>query len=107
MDATGKDMKRDGGLGILPASDKDAAEQLFSQIEEYGIFVVPTGELESWLKPLGASGHGSASLVDAFQHLGEDPASADYVVPADDDVWRFVSRVKRWLVDPNHRGIPA
>lgn len=107
MDATGLDMKRQGGLAILQGSDREAAEQLLNQLKEYGVFAVPTGELESWLKPLGASGHGPAWLVEVFQRMGEDPATAGYVLPTDDDVWRFLSSIKTWLVEPNRRGIPS
>ena len=107
MDATGLDMKRHGGIAILPATDREAAEQLLKQVEEYGIFMVPTGELESWLKPLGATGHGPAWLVDIFQKMGEDPTAGGYVFPKDDDVWRFIASIKGWLVDPNRRGIPT
>lgn len=107
MEATGKDMKRHGGIAVLAAPDREAAEQLLKQLEEYGIFVVPTGELESWLKPLGASGHGPGWLVDVFQKMGEDPASPTYVMPNDDDVWRFMATVKGWLNDPSRRGIPT
>ena len=92
---------------ILAGPEREAAEQLLKQLEEYGIFVVPTGELESWLKPLGASGHGPGWLVDAFQRMGEDPGSPTYVVPKDDDVWRFMATVKEWLSDPSRRGIPT
>ena len=107
MDATGRDMKRHGGVSILGAADREAAEQLLKQLEEYGVFVVPTGELESWLKPLGASGHGPAWLVDVFQRMGEDPVSASYVMPTDNDVWRFIAALKEWLVEPTRRGIPT
>jgi ABC-type cobalamin/Fe3+-siderophores transport system ATPase subunit len=94
MDATGRDMKRDGGVAILSQTDREAAEQLLKQLEEYGVFVVPTGELESWLRPLGASGHGPTWLVEVFQRMGEDPALASYVLPGDDDVWRFLASIK-------------
>ena len=53
MDGTGKDMKRDGGLGILVGADRQAADDLLKQLREYGVFVVPGGELESWVKGLG------------------------------------------------------
>ncbi len=106
MDATGRDMKRHGGLAILAGAEREAAEQLLKQLEEYGIFIVPTGELESWLRPLGATGHGPAWLVDIFQRMGEDPSSGSYVVPREDDVWRFMASIKEWLVEPNRRGIP-
>lgn len=47
MDATGKDMKREGGLAILSGADKQAAEDLLNQLRQYGIFAIPGGELES------------------------------------------------------------
>ena len=46
MEATGRDMKRDGGVEILHEPDREAAENLLAQLSEYGIFVVPGGELE-------------------------------------------------------------
>lgn len=107
MDATGKDMKRDGGLQILQPADRQAAEDLLAQLRLYGIFVVPGGELESWLKSLGATGHGPSWLIDMFEKMGEDPASPGYVRPSSDDVWGFLGEARKWLVDPNRKGIPS
>lgn len=107
MDATNRDMKRDGGIAILQQEDREAAENLFRQLDDYGMFVVPGGELESWLKALGATGHGPAWLIDMFTRIGEDPDAQAYVRPADDDVWKFMSIVKTWLVNPTRRGIPV
>jgi ABC-type cobalamin/Fe3+-siderophores transport system ATPase subunit len=107
MDATGRNMKRDGGTSILQTADKEAAENLFRQLSDYGMFVVASGELESWLKHLGSTGHGPAWLVDVFTRMGEDPDAVGYVKPADNDVWKFLSEVRAWLVDPNRRGIPV
>lgn len=107
MDATGKDMKRDGGVSVLGAQDRAAAEDLVRHLAEYGVFVVSGGELESWLKPLGATSHGPPWLIQMFEKMGEDAASATYVRPTDGDVWEFIGQVKRWLVNPNRRGIPS
>lgn len=107
MDATGLNMKRDGGIGILQPADREAADNLINQVGDYGIFIVPGGELESWLKALNISGHGPTWLIDIFQRMGIDPDSADYVRPEANDVWLFLSRIKHWLVDPNRRGIPG
>ena len=107
MDKTGRDMKRDGGIGILEVADQEAARNLLEQLAGYGIFVVPHGELEAWLKALCATGHGPNWLIDIFQKMGEDPDDATYIKPGADDVWEFLSRLKAWLVNPNRLGIPA
>lgn len=107
MDATGKDMKRDGGIEVLPATEREAASNLLRQLGDYGIFVVPGGELESWLQNLGSTGHGPSWLISTFESMGEDPAQAAYVRPASDDVWLFISKVKSWLINGNRQGIPA
>jgi predicted ATPase len=106
FDATGKDMKRDGGIDILAPGDREAAKNLFERLSEYGLFVVPRGEIESWLPALGAQGHGPTWLVDIFEKMGEDPESPGYVTPGSGDVWEFLAGVKRWLTNPNRKGIP-
>ena len=76
-------------------------------MSEYGLFVVPGGELESWLKELGAKGHGPPWLIDIFTRMGEDPDGTEYVKPWAGDVWEFMSKIKMWLVEPGRRGIPT
>ena len=44
MDLAGQNMKRHGGISILQPQDREAAENLLSQLTEYGVFVVPGGE---------------------------------------------------------------
>lgn len=106
MDKTGKDMKRDGGISILPKSEKEAAENLLNQLEEYGVFTVPGGELECWLKGLGAKAHGPSWLIDIFERMGEDTESSSFIRPSDNDVWKFMSSLRNWLTNPRKRGIP-
>ncbi len=100
-------MKRDGGIDILGASDREAAINLLSQLAEYGVFIVPGGELESWLKQLGATGHGPSWLIDVFEKMGDDPEALNFVKPSTDDVWAFMQRMKAWLVSANRKGIPS
>lgn len=107
MDATGHNMKRDGGISILKVEDQEAGFNLLNLLAEYGAFVVPGGELESWLKCCGASGHGPSWLIDVFERMGEDPDATSYVRPSQDDVWQFIAQVKVWLVNPTRKGIPA
>jgi len=107
MDATGKDMKIDGGVDILPKSDKEAALILLNQLSEYGVFVVPHGELESWLKHLDAQGHGPSWLINVFEKMGEDPDSPNFLKPSTDDVWMFMQKIQSWLTRPTRKGIPS
>lgn len=107
MDETGRDMKRDGGINILPATDQEAAGNLLMQLANYGIFVVPGGELESWVSELGATGHGPSWLINVFEKMGENPEDTAYLRPSDDDIWKFMSQVRCWLINPSRAGIPS
>lgn len=107
MEASGKDMKREGGIAVLAGSEREAAQNLLSQLAEYGIFVVPGGELESWLRSLGATGHSPGWLISIFEKMGVDPEALGYVKPSRDDVWALIREIRGWLVDPNRKGIPA
>lgn len=103
---TGKNMKRDGGIEILAGSDKEACNNFLEQLKEYGIFVVKNGELESWLKPLGATGHGSGWLINIFELMGENPDIGNYILPSSGDVWDFLGEIKAWMENPSRKGIP-
>ncbi|MFK5948844.1 MAG: AAA family ATPase [Methylococcales bacterium] len=107
LEETGQDMKRHGGIAILDHSDKQAAIDLFDQLDAYGLFTVRHGELEYWLASLGANGHGPSWLIDIFEKMGEDPESSTYLKPTNDDVWVFIGNIKSWLFDPNRKGIPT
>ncbi|WP_293332656.1 ATP-dependent endonuclease [Microcoleus sp. CAWBG58] len=106
FDASGKDMKRVGGVDILCDRDREAVNNLFDKLAEYGIFVVRKGELESWLPNLGATGHGPSWLIAVFEKMGEDPESLDYLKPSNDDVWSFIGEIKKWFTNPTRKGIP-
>jgi hypothetical protein len=107
MDRTGKDMKRAGGVDILDPTDHEAALDLLNHLADYGIFIVPGGELESWVKHLGVSRHGPPWLISVFEKMGEDPNAPGYQRPSDGDVWLFMSRIRDWLTNVNRKGIPV
>jgi hypothetical protein len=102
----GKDFKKKGGINLLDRNAKEAANNAFDRLEEYGLFVIRQGEVESWLKPLGVQGHTPQWLIEVFEKLGDNPSSKGYVKPGNDDVWAFMDRIQKWLLDSNKKGIP-
>lgn len=105
IDANHINIKRNGGVDQLPNQEKEAANNLFEQLEAYGLFTVRKGELESWLPHLNATGHGPSWLIDVFEKMGEDQSSASYLKPEKGDVWDFIKNIKNWIDNPNRLGI--
>jgi len=107
FEATGKDMKRGGGIDLLPPAEKEACQSFFGKLADYGIFVVPSGEVESWLRNVPLNRGKNTWLNTVFEAMGEDPAAKDYVRPSTGDVWDFIGQVARWVRDPGRKGVPA
>lgn len=106
FDAKVIDFKTNGGVNVLDQADKEACNNLFDQLDEYGIFVVRKGELESWLKSLAAtSSHSPDWLIEIFEKLGEDPTAATYIKPTVGDVWDFIAKIKSWFTNKARKGI--
>lgn len=107
FDAKGVNFKTNGGVDVLDMSDKEACNNLFDQLDEYGVFTVRKGELESWLKPLGTTAnHSPEWLIEIFEKLGEDPSSPTYVKPSTGDVWDFIFKIKTWFSNSSRKGTP-
>ncbi|MGO9543914.1 MAG: hypothetical protein ACLPPF_03870 [Rhodomicrobium sp.] len=96
-----------GGLNLLDGSDREAAEDLLDFLDKCGLFTVRRGELENWLETLKVAREKRKWLRQIFEALGDDPASEHYVRPSKGDVWDFIADIKKWLIDPQRKGIPA
>jgi len=101
------EMKRDGGVSVLPEEDQEVANNLFDQLADYGLFTVRNGELEVWLNQLNAAGHGPKWLINIFEKMGESPDDDSYLKPDNDDVWAFIGSIKEWALLPEKKGIPS
>jgi hypothetical protein len=104
---TGKDPVVAGGTSLLSGAAKESAEKFLRDLAEYGIFVVPGGALESWLRSIGGGFPKHEWLEKIFEAMGEDPDSSSYLKPAMGDAWEFLTNVGKWLVDANRKGMPG
>jgi hypothetical protein len=93
---TGRNMKKDGGIQLLEGDERAACQDLFDQLARHGIFVIPNGELESWLTNFGVAGHGPTWLMSMFEKMGNNPEHTDYLKPFDGDVWNFIKNIAQW-----------
>lgn len=96
------DMKK-GGIVGLPAQDREVAHNLLDGLAQYGIFVVPLGELESWLRMLGERPPKHEWVPKVFELMSADPKRFK---PQEGDVWAFIREVAGWIGDPNRTGMP-
>jgi hypothetical protein len=97
---------KERGVAGLQGPDREALEEFLDLLATYGVFAVPVGEVEGWLKGLGVPGKKVAWLIAMLERLGADPADPNYVRPGEGDVWAFLRRIKKWADDPGRKGIP-
>lgn len=102
---TGKDMKRNGGISLLKKGERELVEKFLTDLQEYGIFIVPGGEIESWLKTLECTSHGPNWLIQIFNKIGDDPKQSNYLKPSQGDVWDFLRSINKWIKNPNRKGM--
>jgi len=97
--------KKHGGVAVLEGASLRAANGLFDQLDDYGIFTVRRGEVEHWLPGVApAKLHGPAWLVEAFAEMGDDPNATSYMRPTKGDVWDFIGQIGTWLSNPKRKG---
>lgn len=98
--------KRNGGVDLLDDASRATADSLFDDLNQYGIFVVRIGEVESWLKALGVPDKEAGWRAAIFAAMGSDPDDENYVIPSAGDVWDFIGSLSVWLKKPDRNGIP-
>jgi hypothetical protein len=99
------DMKIQGVEGLDKAG-QEVANNLLTSAAEYGVFIVPVGEVERWLGYLEVEAAKSPWLIGMFERMGVDPTDPSFVHPREGDVWDFVRNVAAWISNPNRKGIP-
>jgi len=108
MDAVGKELCKRNGVAAFGGAEAHAINGFIANMEAFGVFFVPVGELEGWLQNLSVSrARKNRWITEMFEALGADPDDDSYVRPGADDVWDFVARIERWSGDPSRLGIPS
>lgn len=107
LGATGVDHKQFGMSVVKDESLVASLRAFLAGLQEFGIFVVPNGELESWQPAPGLtrSSNKKAWLMAAFEAMGDDPDAANYVTPTNEDVWDFLGRISHWINNPARAGV--
>ncbi len=101
----GLDMK-DVGIGGLAGSDREDTQNLINATAEYGIFIVPVGELEHWFRRTHSltDQPGKKSWVPWILDLMNTRPELFEV--EDDDIWAFLRQVGEWVENPERKGMP-
>lgn len=105
LDAANPSWKTQGGLSVLSGAAARTCKDFLEHLAEYGLFIVPGGELESWLPQLGANRSKHTWLYEIFDKMGSDPMQGAYLRPSEGDVWTFMRGVAQWLQDPHRKGM--
>jgi hypothetical protein len=101
-----QDMKS-GGISLLVGGQKESCQSLLDQLSSYGIFIVPNGEVESWLRYLGINASKIQWLPEVFARMGSNPERSDYVTPIAGDVWAFLENASKWIRNSDRIGMPG
>ncbi|MFA0487276.1 ATP-dependent endonuclease [Vibrio sp. 10N.222.55.B11] len=95
------------GFLELPEEHQESVKMLLDNLAQFGLFVVPVGALEQWLRCLNitAGRHGPQWIMEAFDKMGADPEIEGYLKPNEGDVWEFIRTVSKWVSDPYRKGV--
>lgn len=76
-------------------------------LKQYGIFVVPVGELECWLPHLNIpTGNKTRRLREVFRVIGATQDDPNYLHPTDDGIWAFLRDVAMWIENETREVMP-
>ena len=89
---------KENGISGLTEEDEEFAESFLGRLAEYGFFIVPNGELESWLEGKGLTRRSTSAewVKELFNRSIED---ADILKPEEGDVWEFIHQISKWVKD--------
>lgn len=93
----GKSQLKMGGVSSLSDTEKERFHKFNNKLSDKGLFIVPNGELESWLSSLGVTGHGTSWLINIFNAIGDNDDAQNFLSAKNDDVWEFLDQISTWV----------
>jgi hypothetical protein len=90
------ELKARGVRSLRQGTERETVCRLIVLLREEGLFVVPEGELEGWLRSLNVNARKDRWLEVMLDRLGEDPSDVDFVTPSEGDVWDFLRSIAAW-----------
>jgi len=90
-----------GGLEILETDKKNNGEELLSKLKKYGIFIVPSGTLESWSVDLFNESYDKSHWLEIVL----EKLSSEEITLSEKKIWIFIKDVNTWLTNPNREGM--
>ena len=100
IEKAGVDVKTNG-VASLPDASKGGVCELIDQVKGYGLFVVPVGELEGWLKELPRLRSKTEWATKAIEHLHSTQG-----VSGGSGWDTFVNDILAWIRDGRRKGMP-
>lgn len=94
------------GLAALAAAERMRVTRFVTWLERFGVFAVPVGELEQWLRDVLSRQVRKSDWVVAMLIALGSPGTAQYVRPSSGDVWKFLDRIGRWASNARRAGLP-
>ena len=104
---SGKDrLIKKRGISALGTADQARASQLLQLLRQYGLFLVPGGELEVWLPQLSIPStlHGPDWLIEVFERIGQVSTDSNYLHASTGGVWEFIDSIATWVNNQSRAG---
>jgi predicted ATP-dependent endonuclease of OLD family len=71
---------------------------LLNDLKDYGIFIVPVGELEQWLKYIPDSNPNEDIFIKMLNKIENNN-------PTDYDIWKFLDEINSWISNKDRKGM--
>lgn len=79
--------------------------ELLKFLDEYGLFVVPIGELENWIPELSNQENRKLKWDKSVFNILQYPSKDHFETDSEFNIWKFIYKLSEWINDPNRKGV--